>query len=149
MGRELYDRQLPEESAKYFLQAVAKDDHQVMALAHLAVVSDLVGHAKEAVALSHRAVELAPRSHFSQYAHGRALLAAGRTDQGIAALIKALALKGMRSSAVDAHHQIGLASFARGDYDTARQAWENTLRLDPDHPSALEGIRIMDRQGHP
>lgn len=147
LGRELYDRLQIREAAEVLTQAVGRDSTCVSAHAHLAIISVVGDRADKALALSRRAAELAPLSHFSRYAHGRALLAAGHTSEGVAELLQALELDGAAPSAPDAWYRIGVAHLRLGEMRRARAAWEAVLRLGPDHDGALDGIRMLDSRG--
>ncbi|MFH1571061.1 MAG: tetratricopeptide repeat protein [Gemmatimonadota bacterium] len=143
LGREHYDRDEIQPATDLFEQALAIDGQVVTALAHLSILRDLGGHGNEALALAARAVLLAPRSHFSNYAYGRALLSVGRTDEAVAALLEALRLSGTAPSAPDAGFALGVAMYRRGDAARARMAWEAVLRADPNHAGSRDGLRLL------
>jgi len=46
---------------------------------------------------------------------------------------------------LEAYHLVGLARAIRGDFESARQAWEYILSVDPDDSVAIDNLKKLDR----
>ncbi len=139
LGRLQYEAGDLEAASASLSKALAMDDSLVMAWAHLALISLLEGNATDAVNMAHRATGLAPRSHFSRYVLGRALLATRQYSQARQHLSVALELGGAQS--LDALYLLGRSAELAGDHSEAAAAWQTLLRERPDHSRAAEGLR--------
>jgi len=144
LGRRLTDQGRLDEAATLLQEALAIDSTCVKALAHLSILRGVSGRVPEAVDLARRSVELAPLSHYCQYAYGRALVASGRFESAVPVLLEALKLDGNAPTSVDAGFRLGVACYNLDAPKRARVAWEAVLRADTGHAGALTGIQMLD-----
>jgi Tfp pilus assembly protein PilF len=64
-----------------------------------------------------------------------------RDTQAVACAEKMIRLK---PDYVDAYHLLALASIGLGDYQTAKQAWEQVLTIDPNDSRAIKNLRGLE-----
>lgn len=133
MGRLLYADGDLETASHHLRRALEIDDTVVMAWAHLALIDVLTG-GPEAVSRARRAVDLAPRSHFSRYVLGRALAADARPAKAAQQFARAVELGGPQVT--DALLHLGDALMETGQSDEAHAAWRSLLTQHPDHADA-------------
>lgn len=142
LGRLQYEAGDLEAAATTLAHALQMDDTLVMAWAHLAMITIIEDRPHAAVAMAQRAVDLAPRSHFSRYVLGLAQLEARQYSMARQHLAMAVELGGPHS--VDALYQFGRASELAGDRAAATSAWQALLMQLPDHQPAIEGLRRIN-----
>lgn len=88
---------------------------------------------ERAVALAEQALRRQPDAE-GHYLHGVALIESGETDAGLEALERAVEAD---PAHVGAWAALGLALFDQCDWEDARVALSNALRVDPHHAEAL------------
>lgn len=81
-----------------------------------------------------------PRSAEAHHALGLTLVRSGRTLEGQAHYVQALALD---PDFLDAHTNLGVSLAAEGRLQEARTHFEATLRLAPDHPEAHNDLGLV------
>jgi Tfp pilus assembly protein PilF len=75
------------------------------------------------------------------YQLGSAYHSNGLDAQAVACAEKMIRLK---PDYADAYHLLALASMALGDHQTARQAWERILAIDPSDSRAITNLRGLE-----
>jgi tetratricopeptide (TPR) repeat protein len=115
--------------------------------AHLTLCDVLVTRedAEGAMAAAQEALRLGPQQWSSHYAHARALLA-GRRPRVRDALDVALHTVGMAPHSASAHNLVGICFDALNQPDQARRAFEEALRLDPQHVNAQANLAGLDAE---
>ena len=81
------------DTATMFEYAVYKDPYNFLALGTLSDEARQAGHTDRAIALSRRAVEVAPLDASSRYSYGMALCDAGRLDEAVDQLKQAISIE--------------------------------------------------------
>ncbi|GGY31394.1 tetratricopeptide repeat protein [Streptomyces omiyaensis] len=103
----------------------------------------------DAEAAAHRAVELAPHFWGTHYALGTALATTAEAGRGRDRARTAAAYEAARTAVAlgpeedAAHFLVGLTAQRRGDHATARQAYETTLRLNPQSSEAHNNLSLI------
>ncbi|MFD8010164.1 tetratricopeptide repeat protein [Streptomyces sp. NPDC058955] len=103
----------------------------------------------DAEAAAHRSVQLAPQFWGSHYAMGTALAATAEAGGGRDRARLAAAYEAARTAVAlgpeedAAHFLVGLTAQRRGDHATARQAYETTLRLNPQSSEAHNNLSLI------
>jgi tetratricopeptide (TPR) repeat protein len=114
----------------------AERAHRLRALA----LSGLARH-PEAIAAAERAVNLDPSASIVLRCYAIVLHAAGRSELAQQMANRAVELNPLDP---DAHFRLGDIASDRGDREAARRAYEETLRLKPDHVAARHDLAILD-----
>jgi tetratricopeptide (TPR) repeat protein len=141
IGRLLYAQGQIDDAERSFRQAVAIDDHLVMASAHLALIEMSQARPEDALARARRAVELAPRSHFCRYVLGRSQLATDRPVAALTTLARAVELPGTLT--IDALYWYGVACERADRPEAARAAFAGVLRLEPENQVARRALESL------
>ncbi|MFE6228107.1 tetratricopeptide repeat protein [Streptomyces sp. NPDC057854] len=103
----------------------------------------------DAEAAAQRAVQLAPQFWGSHYAMGTALAATAEAGGGRDRARLTAAYEAARTAVAlgpeedAAHFLVGLTAQRRGDHATARQAYETTLRLNPQSSEAHNNLSLV------
>lgn len=106
-----------------------------------AIVLDRMERHEEATAAAAEAVRLDPLNWATHQVFARAAVdARGRQYDARTAAFRAVELAPHEPSA---HFTVGLVAQARGEDDLARQAYERTLALDPQHATALNNLTVL------
>jgi tetratricopeptide (TPR) repeat protein len=100
-----------------------------------------LGRHDEAVAAAEQAVRLDPHASIVLRCYAIVLHAAGRSEQALKMARKAVDLDPLDP---EAHFRVGDIASDRGDRETARHAYEETLRLKPDHVAARHDLAVLD-----
>ena len=100
----------------------------------------LVQEARDA---ADRLVQLEPNLWVSHYAHARALLAGDR-PRVRDALASAQRAVWVAPHSADAHNLVGVCLDSLTRHDAARVAYEEALRLDPQHAQAMNNLATLD-----
>ncbi len=131
-----FDGTLHAADAAIGAQPLAERAYRLRALA----LSGLGRHDEAVVAAEH-AVRLDPYASIVLRCYAIVLHAAGRSEQGLEMARRAVDLDPLDP---EAHFRVGDIASDRGDRATARRAYEETLRLKPDHVAARHDLAVLD-----
>lgn len=121
--------------------AVEADPRNVNAVLGLARVTESTGQLDRSRTLHHRAVELSPLDEAVLLRAASFELRHDRAEAARQVLVEAT--RHFPDSAA-AWSAFGEAQQSLGDADAARTAYERALAIDPAHPVATEGLRLVD-----
>ena len=143
LGAVYYELEERATSYPYFQRAIEIDPYSAWAYAYLAMI-ELIDeqNLEQAQKLSHMAITLTPRSHFSNYVRGAVLLRANQFDAATAFLEKAVALGG--ESTAQAQYLLGLMAYGSDDKKKARQLWRAVLEKQPEHEMARRNLEALE-----
>lgn len=146
LGAAYYELDERAKSYPYFQRAIEIDPYSAWAYAYLAMIEMIdEKDVERAQKLSHMAIILTPRSHFSNYVRGAVLLRSNQFDEAAALLEKAIALGG--ESTAQAQYLLGIIAYGRDDKKTARQLWRAVLKKQPDHEMARRNLQALEATG--
>ena len=143
LGAVYYELNERATSYPYFQRAIEIDPYSAWAYAYLAMIEMIdEQNLEQAQKLSHMAIVLTPRSHFSNYVRGAVLLRSNQLDEATALFEKAVAIGG--ESTAQAHFLLGLIAYAKDDKKKARQLWQTVLQKQPDHEMARRNLEALE-----
>lgn len=96
----------------------------------------------EALPALARAMELTPTAAAPRYHLSRALIELGRLDEAVAQIREALGRSPSPGMAASLHMQLGLVAYIRKDDNGALTAFQEALRIDPQHAAAQKNAGI-------
>ncbi len=145
LGAIHHERGEGDQARPYLQRAIERDPYTAWAYAYLAIADIAKGeNLKNALDRARLAAQLTPRSHFSNYIYGSALLRNGDSDNAKRYLRRAIELGG--HSTPQARFLLGLATYQSGDIETARQLWQIVLKEQPDHEMARRNLDALKAQ---
>ncbi len=118
----------------------AERSHRLRAL----LLSRLGRHA-EALTAGYASVSIAPEEPLAATAYARVLQGAGRLQDAVAVAHRVVALA---PNTADSHFLLADVTSDAGDRRTARLAYAETLRLDPQHAAARHDLAVLDARAH-
>lgn len=118
----------------------AEHPHRLRAL-HLSMLDR---HA-EALEAGYRAVTLAPDDRYAATGYARVLQRAGRLPDAAQVARRVVELAPLEAGS---HFLLADVTSDLGDTTTARAAYAETLRLDPDHAGARHDLAVLDARQH-
>jgi tetratricopeptide (TPR) repeat protein len=104
-----------------------------------------LGRHHEAVEAGYRSVSLAPEEPLAATGYARVLQRAGRLPDAAEVAHRVVALG---PDVADSHFLLADITSDLGDRQTARQAYAETLRLDPQHAAARHDLAVLDARAH-
>lgn len=99
----------------------------------------------EAVQAGYLSVSLAPEEPVAATGYARVLQRAGRLADALAVAHRLVALA---PDSADSHFLLADVASDLGDRRTARTAYRETLRLDPQHAAARHDLAVLDARSH-
>jgi tetratricopeptide (TPR) repeat protein len=110
-----------------------------------ALLLSRLGRHAEALAAGYASVSIAPEEPLAATAYARVLQGAGRLSDAVAVAHRVVALA---PNSADAHFLLADVTSDLGDRATARLAYAETLRLDPQHAAARHDLAVLDARSH-
>lgn len=123
--------------------AAAPQDERVHRLRGLLL--SRLGRHHEAVQAGYASVSLAPEEPYAATGYARVLQHAGRLSDAVAVAHRLVALA---PNSADSHFLLADVASDLGDRRTARVAYTETLRLDPQHAAARHDLAVLDARSH-
>jgi tetratricopeptide (TPR) repeat protein len=121
--------------------AVAADPSNPNAHRVLGLLLAETGAGSQAVHAAYTAVTLAPHHAHTVVAYSYVLSRANRYEEAAEVARRAVELA---PHDTDAHTQVGDIAMHTGDHEAARRAYEEVLRLDPEHAAARRALAGVD-----
>jgi tetratricopeptide (TPR) repeat protein len=110
-----------------------------------ALLLSRLGRHQEAVEAGYVSVALAPEEPFAATGYARVLQRAGRLNDAVRVAHHVVTLA---PNSADAHFLLADVTSDAGDRRTAREAYAETLRLDPQHAAARHDLAVLDARSH-
>ncbi len=110
-----------------------------------ALLLSRLGRHAEALAAGYASVSIAPEEPLAATAYARVLQGAGRLADAAAVAHRVVALA---PNSADSHFLLADVTSTLGDRRTARLAYTETLRLDPQHAAARHDLAVLDARAH-
>lgn len=125
--------------------ATAAAPHEERSHRLRALLLSRLGRHAEALAAGYASVSIAPEEPLAATAYARVLQGAGRGADAVAVAHRVVALA---PNSADSHFLLADVTSDLGDRRTARLAYAETLRLDPQHAAARHDLAVLDARAH-
>jgi protein O-GlcNAc transferase len=136
-----------EKALEHFAQAVEKEPNDETLRLSIAGIYLLQQKVAEANKLVDQALEIEPECAQAYLVRGRILATQGKDEESLALCRKAIEMD-PGSAGPTAYNQMGFQHLYAGRVDEAREAFENTLRIDALNGSAHDGLaNILNLEG--
>jgi tetratricopeptide (TPR) repeat protein len=125
--------------------ATAAAPHEERSHRLRALLLSRLGRHAEALAAGYTSVSIAPEEPLAATAYARVLQGAGRLPDAAAVAHRVVALA---PNSAESHFLLADVTSDLGDRHTARLAYAETLRLDPQHAAARHDLAVLDARAH-